>query len=302
MKNVARLLWLGAGLAVFVGAIAHGSPENSFMSTAGSSPAVSWFGRLHLTRRVKARPRAQAADAPTRDAQAVSLTQQAVSALIGSIAITDAKVQGTANYVAGSDQESGTATLLAHVGYEASVGLSLSGGQRSEIRNGSTAPPQGKWSGTDATWHTTPLHSCWTDPTWFFPALTLQSALSDSQISFAYVGQDTKAGVSVQHFQISRLVSGQTSTATSLIQRLSQVDFYLDSTTHLPVAIDFNAHPNTDAGVNQPVEIQFSGWQPVNGIEVPSRIQKLVQGSSALDLSALTVSVNIGLPQSDFAM
>src|SRR5207249_1710043 len=127
---------------------------------------------------------------------------------------------------------------IAHTGYEANIALSLSGGQRSEIRNGSGAPPQAKWSGPDATWHTMPLHNCWADPTWFFPGLTLQSALNDSQISFSYIGHDTKAGVTVQHIQISRVVPGQTSKATSLIQRLSQVDFYLDSATNLPVAID----------------------------------------------------------------
>src|SRR6266550_2606347 len=51
----------------------------------------------------------------------------------------------------------------------------------------------------------------------------------DAQISFSYIGQDTKAGVAVQHIQISRILPGQTATTTSLIQRLSQVDIYLDS-------------------------------------------------------------------------
>ena len=166
----------------------------------------------------------------------------------------------------------------------------------------SDTPPHGKWSGSDATWHTMPLHSCWTDPTWFFPALTLQSALNDPQISFSYIGQETKAGVAVQHIRMSRVVPGQTTTATSLIQRLSQVDIYLDSTTNLPVAIGFNVHPETNAGLDLPLEVQFSGWQPVNGIQVPSRIQKFLQGSLTLDLSGVTISVNTGLPQSDFTI
>ena len=97
-------------------------------------------------------------------------------------------------------------------------------------------------------------------------------------------------------------MASQTATTTSLIQRLSQVDIYLDSTTNLPVAVDFNTHPDTDANENLPIEIQFSGWQPVSGIHVPSRIQKFLQGSLTLDLSALTISVNTGLPQSDFTI
>jgi hypothetical protein len=293
---------LAGVFAILTGAIAYAFPHNSFAGAGAGSPGASWISRFHITRRAKPRPQAQTTSSPTRDTQAVSLANQALSALVGSTPITDATVQGTASLTAGSDQESGSAMLEARAGYESKVVLSLSGGQRSEVRNGAGAPPQGKWSGSDATWHTMPLHSCWTDPAWFFPALTLQSALNDQQISFTYVGQETKDGVAVQHIQISRLASGQTVTATSLIQRLSQVDLYLDSTTHLPVAIDFNIHPDTDAGLNQPVEVQFSGWQPVNGIQVPSRIQKFLQGSLTLDLTALTISVNTGLPQSDFTI
>lgn len=298
MTKSVRLFIGVAAFVVLTGAIAYSFPRNSFTGGRDSS----WLRRAFATRLTKARPQTQAASSPTRDAQAVSLAKQAVSALVGSATITDAKVEGTASVIAGSDQESGSATLEARAGYQSRVTLSLSGGPRSEIRNFSSSLPQGKRSGPDATWHATPLHSCWTDPTWFFPALTLQSALNDPQISFSYVGQGTKADVAVQHFQISRLVPGQTATATALIQRLSQVDIFLDAATNLPVAIDFNAHPDTNATQDLPVEIQFSGWQPVNGIQVPSRIQKFLQGSLTFDLSELTVTVNTGLPQNDFTI
>src|SRR5437588_5356259 len=297
MSKVARLLLLGTVLVILVGAIAYGVPRKKSFTSGRSE---SWFHPTFVTRRAKARPQTQATSSPARDAQAVLLAQQAMSALVGSTTITDATVQGTASFVAGSDQETGSATLEGHTGYESRIVLSLSAGQRSEVRNFSSPPPQGKQSGPDGVWHTMPLHSCWTDPTWFFPALTLQSALNDQQISVTYVGQGTKAGLAVQHIRLSRVVPGQTTTATSLIQRLSQVDIYLDSTTNLPVAIDFNVHPDTDAGLDLPLEVQFSGWQPVNGIQVPSHIQKFLQGSLTLDLSGVTISVNTGLPQSDF--
>ena len=291
-------LLAGFGFVFVVAAACYCFPQNSFAGDRG----LILLTRTPAAVRANSSPQTQTASLPTRDAQAVTLANQALSALVGQTTITDATVQGSASYIAGSDQETGTATLLARTGYEASITLSLSGGQRSEVWNGSNQPPQGKWSGTDATWHTMPLHGCWTDPTWFFPALTLQSALNDPQISFSYIGQDTKQGVAVQHIQISRVVSGQTSKATSLIQHLSQVDFYLDSITYLPVAIDFNAHPDTDAGVDLAVGVQFTGWHSVNGIQVPSRIQKFLQGSLTLDLSALTVAVNTGIPQTDFAI
>lgn len=298
MSKVIRFSSLAAAFAIFVGTIAYGVP----LPTNSGSRGDSWLHRAFARRAKLPRPQTQSASTPTRDAQAVSLAQQAINALVGNTTITDATVQGTASFVAGSDQETGNATLEGRTGYESRLVLSLSGGQRSEVRNFSSAPPQGKHSGPDGAWHAVPVHNCWADPTWFFPALTLQSALNDSQISLSYIGQDTKAGAAVQHIRISRIVPGQMANVTSLIQRLSQTDFYLDSATNLPVAIAFNTHPDTNAALDQPLEIHFSAWHPVNGIQVPSRIQKFLQGSLVLDLSGLSVSVNAGLPQSDFAI
>jgi hypothetical protein len=244
----------------------------------------------------------QTSTSPTRDTQAVTLANQSLKAITGGLAVTNAMVQGTSTFIAGSDQQSGNATLEASVGYQSRIILSLSGGQRTMVRNGSGGAPQGKSAGADGAWQQTALHNCWTDPTWFFPAISIQSALNDPQIAFTYIGADTKAGVSVQHIQISRLVPGQIASATQLIQQLSRTDIYVDATTYLPVAIDFNEHPDFAADLNTPVEILFSGWQAVNGIQMPPHIQKFLQGSLSLDLSGLTVSVNTSIPQSDFTI
>lgn len=279
-------------------------PSNSYAQAA--RPGVHRFAavaRSTKTRRLaKAPAQATTSTAPTRDAQAVTLANQSLKALTGGLAITDATVQGSSSWTAGSDQQSGTATLEARAGYQSRMVLALSGGQRTVVRNGSTAAPKGKWSGPDAIWHAMALHNCWADSTWFYPALTIQSALNDPQISFAYTGADTKAGVAVQHIQISRVVPGQIAATTRLIQLLSRADIYVDSATYLPVTIDFNEHPDFDLRVNVPVEIQFAGWHAVNGVQAPSRIQKFVEGSLSLDLSGLSILVNTGIPQNDFAI
>lgn len=292
---------------ITVAVLSQVSPRIHAQSSPPGQHDFSLLSRTRSTRKpaaasksVKAVP--QSTTSPTRDPQAVTLANQALSALTGGLAITDATVQGSSNFTAGSDHESGNATLEARTGYQSHTVLALSGGQRTEVRNGSGAPPQAKSSGQDAVWHPTPLHNCWVDPAWFFPALTIQSALNDSQMAFAYIGQDTKLGTAVQHIQIYRLVPGQSALASGLIQRLSRMDIYLDATTNLPVAIDFNTHPATTATVDIPVEIQFSGWHAVNGLQSPTRIQKFLQGGLLLDLNSITVSVNTGIPQTDFTM
>jgi hypothetical protein len=229
------------------------------------------------------------------------LTSQAVSALNGTTSVTDVAVQATANYIAGSDEETGTATLLAKAG-ESRITLTLTGGQRVEVRNNSGGLPEGSWSGPDGVRHAMALHNCWTDTGWFFPALSFEAELNDPQVAIVYVGQESREGLSVQHVQFSRLVPGQSPNAAALIQQLSTTDVYLDTVSYLPVVIDFSVHPDNNAGLNLPVEIQFSDYKLANGIRTPSRIQKLLQGSLMLELSVSAVAINSGLSDAQFAV
>ena len=105
MCKIVRLLLPGTVLVILVGAIAYGVPRKESFTSGRSE---SWFHRTFVTRRAKAHAHTQASSLKARDAQAVSLANQAVTALVGNTMITDATVQGTASYIAGSDQESGS--------------------------------------------------------------------------------------------------------------------------------------------------------------------------------------------------
>src|SRR5437016_4486749 len=104
MSKIVRLVLPGTVLVILVGAIAYGAPRKESFTSGRSE---SWFHRTFVTRRTKAHAQTQATSLPARDAQAVSLANQAVTALVGNTMITDATVQGTASYIAGSDQETG---------------------------------------------------------------------------------------------------------------------------------------------------------------------------------------------------
>src|SRR2546425_7923524 len=143
-------------------------------------------------------------------------------------------VQATANYIAGSDEETGTATLLAKAG-ESRITLTLTGGQRAEVRNNSGGIPQDSWSGPDGVWHAVVLHNCWTDRTWFFPGLTIQTASNDAQMSMAYAGQETRDGLLVHHLVLSRIEPGLSAEETTTIQQLGSMHLYLDAGSYRPV-------------------------------------------------------------------
>ena len=236
-----------------------------------------------------------------KDPQAVVLTTKAVSALNGTTSVTDVAVQATANYIAGSDEETGTATLLAKAG-ESRITLTLTGGQRAEVRNNSGGIPQDSWSGPDGVWHAVVLHNCWTDRTWFFPGLTIQTALNDAQMSMAYAGQETRDGLLVHHLVLSRIEPGLSAEETTTIQQLGSMHLYLDAGSYRPVALGFNTHPDDNMTLNIPVEIQFSDYRLVNDVRVPFHIQKLLQYSLALDISFTGVATNTGIPQTEFAV
>jgi hypothetical protein len=230
--------------------------------------------------------------------QAVQYLQRALAALGGSTPVSDVTLSGTANYIAGSDDETGTATLKAIVG-ASRMDLNLSSGPRSEVVN-TSASPTGAWSGPDGVSYAMAFHNLLTDAAWFFPAFPITRGLSGSGYLVTYVGLETRDGQAVQHLTISQTTAVQSPAGTPTIAHLSQMDFFLDSTTFLPSAVTFNIHPDNDAGLDIPIEVRFSDYRAVKGVEVPFHVQKFLNNGLILDLQFNTAVLNTGLAASQF--
>jgi hypothetical protein len=267
----------------------------------------------------------------TSDPQAVALLQRSLVVLTGGAPVSDATLTGTARRIAGSDDETGTATLKATAAGDSRVDLSFPSGNRSEIRNHSalplpgslppgipasvaqTAQPVGAWSGPDSAIHGMVNHNIMTDAAWFFPALSLTKLASSPNYILSYVGQETHDGQSVLHLsavqQFPQPAANSSNASAppgppiaSIMQHLSQMDLYLDSTTLLPVALAFNVHPDNNAMLDIPTEIRFSGYQAVSGVQAPSRVQKYLNNTLVFDFQFTNVTVNPGLSASAFAL
>ena len=232
--------------------------------------------------------------------QAVALAAKALVALAGATPVNDITLTGTATSTAGSDVESGTVTLQALAGSGSRMDLSLSNSTRHEVRNlSSNSTPQGYWVGPDGSSHSFSLHNCMTDAAWFAPQLTILSQLSNASLVASYVGEETRAGAAVQHLHFA--FQSASADPTGLVQSLTGEEVYLDASSFLPVAIVFNAHPDSDASINIAVEIDFSSYQSVNGVQVPFRIQKLINNGLVLDLTINSAKINQGLTAADFS-
>lgn len=240
----------------------------------------------------------QAVSTAPRDAQAVLIASQSLQALTRVTSVTDLTLQGSASYVAGSDEETGSVTLLASGNLMSRVALLLTNGPRTEIRNGLA----GDWIGTDDVEHSIATHNCWPDADWFYPGLSFQALSTDPGLGISYVGLETKNGFSVQHVRLFRVVHGGTGAPQATGLALSAEDLYLDASSYLPLFLDFNTHPESAFNRSFRLEIAFSDYQQMSGITVPVRIQKYLNGGLILDLTVTSATVNSGLPASDFAV
>jgi hypothetical protein len=248
---------------------------------------------------------ARQSSAPVPGVTAASLLQSAFTALAGSNTVTDVTLIGTAERIAGSDDETGAATLQAISGASL-LNLSFASGLRSEVRNSTSAVPAGNWSGPDGVSHAIAFHNLLTEPAWFFPTFAVANALSCSTCVVTYVGAETWNGLAVQHLTISQTFSNLSSDTTTF-QQLSQIDLYLDASSFLPLAFDLNIHPDDNMLLDIPVEIRFSNYQPVSvaptsSVQMPFHVQKFLNNGLILDLQFQSISLNTGLSATSFAV
>jgi hypothetical protein len=240
-----------------------------------------------------------AQQAPMRDAQGVALLGRSLAALVGATPVHDITLTGSVTRIAGSDDETGTGRLEAMVGGRGRLDLSLPSGARREVRGVSGDLAQGHWSGPDGAWHEMAMHNAQTDGSWFYPGFLMAQALSNPSFGVGYAGRDARDGVEVDHVIVWKQPALDRG---AMIRRLSQTDFYLDPASGLPLATSFAIHPDNDAGVDIRAEIRFADYRSVNGVQVPFRIQKLVQGSLFLDIVISQAAINTGVQDADFAV
>lgn len=239
-----------------------------------------------------------------RDPQAITLAETATRAVTGGVVVGDITLSGSATFTSGSDVEEGSVTLSAMGKLFSKMVFNSSAGTRTEIRNlAAGGNPQGVWVGTDGTPHPVPTHNSFTDAVWFFPAMGIMSHPTRRFVSASYIGQDTKNGASVQHVRLGiQYPHGGPSAAnaTALVLNLSGTDIYLDMSSSLPGAVVFNTHPDNNALVNIPVEVDFSNYEKVNGVQIPFQIKRLINGVVQYDITIQSASVNSGLTAANF--
>ncbi|HWY53003.1 MAG TPA: hypothetical protein VNZ03_00965 [Terriglobales bacterium] len=225
--------------------------------------------------------------------QAATLLAQSANALAGSIAVNDVTLTGTAEWIAGSDDETGTAIFKGIHGSHR-LDLTFRNGTRSEIVSNVNGDRSGAWSGPDGKINPIANHNLVSEAG-IFPAFTLHELISLPNALLTYVGQETRDHATVIHLSASQQFPKLNGDPATLMQHLAQVEIFLDPTTFLPVSYLYNSHPDNDARLDIPTEIRYSNYQNITGVQIPLHIQKFMNGSLVLDLQFQNTSLNSGV-------
>lgn len=245
---------------------------------------------------------AAAAQTPVASSpQALQILRQSLAALSPHIAVQDVTLSGSVHYVAGSDDETGTAELKATAFGDARIDLSFASGTHSEIYNLSAASPVGQWSDRNNPRKEIPTHNLMAETAWFSPVMSISRRINAAAFTASYVGTETLDSLNVHHIAMAQLPQ-KFSTDPQLHQHLTQVDLYIDSSTFLPAALTFNVHPDENELVDIPVEIRYSDYRNVNGQQVPFHIQKFFNNSLLLDIQLDSATVNTGISATTFGL
>lgn len=243
---------------------------------------------------------AVAAGPANGDARALAIAANSIAAVTGGVQIQDISLGGTAQWLNGSQTESGVITLQALGSAASKMDATLPSGVISEVLDHSADEPTGHTFRTGLGQKQLALHNCWTDAVWFFPAFSSLSETSNPRFVFSYIGQETWEGTVVFHVRSALRPPYQSARTTASIQRLSTVDYYLDAASYLPVLVRFSTHPDDDSTVLFPVEIRYSDYAlAAGGAKIAQRIQRLFNGVLQVDISLTSVNLNIGLQLSD---
>lgn len=212
--------------------------------------------------------------------------------------IQDVTLTGNSEFIAGKTDETGTFTAQAAVNGFHRLKLNLPAASRMDTRTVQNGKTQGTWHDAQGVEHAVAEHNLLVDHSWFFPSIALARLLQSSHSAFSFVGTETKDGISVEHYTMTDRVRPDGSLPNPKLAHLQQIDLYLDSQTQRPAILAFNLHPDSNALVDVPVEVHYSAYSQIEGVWVPTRVQRYINSALNLELTVQSAQFNTGFPES----
>lgn len=239
-------------------------------------------------------PSAQGQTSPPAGASltATTLLQNASQAFSKGQPVHTVTLTGTANWIVGGDNENGNIALVANSDGSYQINLEMGQSSRTEIQTPFAQGQQCTWAGSDGVAQAVSGHNCMQSVAWFLPEVALFGNLQPQAVGTLLVGSSATAqtpGLDLRQQQ-SVVPNYVSANIASLYTHLSAVDIFYNPTTYLPLSVTYETHPDGNATLDIPVQVEFSNYQTVGGITVPFHIQRYVNGVLALDITISNVS------------
>lgn len=230
-----------------------------------------------------------------QSANATPLLNQLSAAFSGGQAIQQIQLAGNATLYAGSLEDSGTVTLSASTNGSSEMQMRLmTAGSKTESQSGIGTSASCQWSGADGVIHRSVLENCARPLLWFLPAISLQPPLIMSGVTAADLGSEPVGNgtTNLRHLRTQLSFSGPPPSEITSLTEFSSEDLGLDPTTLLPSVLSFIVQPDVNIPSHVSIEIHYSQYQNVNGVQIPFHIQRFVNGSLQLDVLVNSVHIN----------
>jgi hypothetical protein len=223
------------------------------------------------------------------------LLTQLSKAFSGGNPVHQVQLTGVASWHSGSVNDTGSATLSAATTGSSQLQLSLSSvGNRIEAESGQGTDQSCTWAGQDGVVHAIDPGNCWRPVIWFLPPLSLQPSLLPSYLGAVDLGSGTVGfgSPTYRHLQGELVLANLTGALTSDIMQRSTADLGLDPTSLLPAVLAYTIRPDNGAPIPIAIEIHYSNYQAINGVQIPFTIQRYVNGSLQLEIAVSSAQVN----------
>ncbi len=233
---------------------------------------------------------------PANSVGARAVAAQSVFAITKGNPVADVTLSGSITSLSGSDTQTGLGVFQARGLTDSRIDLNLGDYKKTEIRQSSGGYPLGAWIDKTGKAAKFAYHNSLTSSAWFFPALSCLAQSSNPSFAFTDLGPDNRDGLSTRHLRVLQVAGND----PPQLAKLTATDVYLDPVSLLPLAIAFSTHPDDDMNTDISVEIRFADYRPINGILIPFRFQRMLNGSLVLDVTVSNVVLNSGLPDALF--
>lgn len=245
------------------------------------------FCALFLALFILLPPSALAQRNPVRDASALTVMQNSITAMGGSLgwsAVEDWTISGAEsvnNSPKGTFTWIGAGLEFCHTTQTANyTNQYLSGhGSPASIANGATSPLN--------------VFISRASPPFYLPGVRLTQELANSGLTIQYIGSSITHGVP----SIQIHVSDDTDTIGALV---TPHDWFFDAVTLLPLQVQQRIPPNQNASDYVNSTLDFWQYQTVTGLSVPAQMSSAVDGDTTTSFSLDSVIFNSGVSPSTF--